>query len=114
MYGHSLKVYGEDLYNAGKSGVVNAGGTMGALVVNLVAIADASTFSATTVTVTQGVDSKNVTTACGSFTSEAKTNVKAGEVIATWTPAFDVDKYLTATVEGETTNARVTLGYLPR
>lgn len=114
MFGHSLKVYGENLYKAGTSGVVNAGGTMGALVVNLVAIADASTFNATTVTVKQGVDAENVTKACGSFTSEAKSNVKAGEVIASWSPSYDVETFLTASVEGETTNARVTLGYLPR
>lgn len=114
MFGHSLKVYGEDLYKAGKSGVVNAGGTMGALVVNLVAIADATSFQETTVTVKQGVDAENVTKACGSFTSEVKQNVKAGEVIATWTPASDIETFLSATVEGETTNARVTLGYLPR
>lgn len=114
MYGHSLKVYGEDLYKAGTSGVVNGGGTMGSLVVNLVAINDASSFGETTVTVKQGASADNVTSACGSFTSEDKTNVKAGDVIATWTPAFDVETFLTATVEGETTNARVTLGYLPR
>lgn len=114
MFGHSLKVYGEDLYKAGTSGVVNGGGTMGGLVVNLVAIADAESFGETTVTVKQGVDAENVTKACGSFTSETKSNVKAGEVIATWTPPYDVETFLTASVSGETSNARVTLGYLPR
>lgn len=114
MYGKTLKVYDEDLYKAGKSGVVNAGGTMGSLVVNLVAIADASSFAATTVTVKQGTEVDNVTKACGSFTSVQKENVKAGDVIATYSPAFDIETFLSATVEGETTNARVTLGYLPR
>lgn len=114
MYGKTLKVYDEDLYNAGESGVVNAGGTMGALVVNLVAIEDADSFVATTVTVTQGTEVDNVNKACGSFTSVQKANVKAGDVIATYSPAFDIETFLSATVEGETTNARVTLGYLPR
>lgn len=114
MYKNSLKVYGEDLYNAGESGVVNVGGTMGALAINLVAIEDADSFTATTVTVKQGDDEEAVTEACGTFTSETKSNVKAGEVIATFTPPFDVKTFVTATVEGETTNARVTPAYLPR
>lgn len=113
MLGHSLKVYGEDLYNAGTSGVVNAGSTNGALVINLVAIADDASFAETTVTVKQGATADNVTKDCGSFVAEAKSNVKAGEVIASFTPS-NVETFLTATVSGETTNARVTLGYLPR
>lgn len=108
-----LKVYGEDLYNAGTSGVVNAGSTNGALVINVVAIADAPSFAETTVTVKQGATADNVTSNCGSFVAEAKENVKAGEVIASFSPS-NVDAFLTASVSGETTNARVTLGYLPR
>lgn len=114
MYKHSLKVYDEDLYNAGESGVVNVGGTMGALAINLVAIADAAAFVATTVTVKQGDVETAVTEACGVFTSVEKANVKAGEVIATYTLPADVKTFVTATVEGETTNARVTPAYLPR
>lgn len=114
MYKNSLKVYGEDLYNAGESGVVNVGGTMGALAINLVAIEDDATFAATTVTVKQGDDEEAVTEACGEFSSVEKANVKAGEVIATYTLPADVKTFVTATVEGETTNARVTPAYLPR
>lgn len=110
----TLKVYGEDLYNAGSSGVVNAGGTMGALSIDLVAIADADSFAETTVTVKQGSDVANVTKECCSFKSESKENVKAGEVIASFSAPFNAETFLTATVSGETTNARVTLGYLPR
>lgn len=108
-----LKVYGEDLYNAGTSGVVNAGSTNGALVINLVAIADDASFAETTVTVKQGATADNVTEECASFVAEAKSNVKAGDVIASFIPS-NAKTYLTATVSGETTNARVTLGYLPR
>ena len=108
-----LKVHGQDLYNAGTSGVVNAGSTNGALVINVVAIADAESFAETTVTVKQGATADNVTNACGSFVAEAKENVKAGEVIASFIPS-NAETFLTASVSGETANARVTLGYLPR
>lgn len=116
MYGKTLKVYDEDLYNAGESGVVNVSGTMGALVVRLVAIEDAETFKATTVTVKQGESASEVATACGEFTSVQATDVKAGDCVAEMTLPWDVARYVTAELgdEGETTNARVTLGYLPR
>ena len=114
MYKKTLKVFGEDLYNAGTAGVVNVGGSMGALAINLVAIADASSFAATTVVVKQGDDASDVDEVCCSFSSVEKTNVKAGEVIATCTLPADVKTFVTATSSGETTNARVTVAYLPR
>lgn len=114
MYKKSLAVYGEDLYNAGTSGVVNVGGTMGAIAINLVAVADDASFASTTVTIKQGDDQADVSEACGTFTSAEKANVKAGEVIATFTLPADVKTFVTATVSGETTNARVTAAYLPR
>lgn len=114
MYKQTLKVFGEDLYNAGTAGVVNVGGSMGALAINLVAIADDASFAATTVTVKQGDEASSVTEACGEFASVEKANVKAGEVIATYTLPADVKTFVTASVSGETTNARVTVAYLPR
>lgn len=114
MYKKSLAVYGEDLYNAGTSGVVNVGGTMGAIAINLVAVADDASFAATTVVVKQGDDASDVDEVCCSFSSVEKTNVKAGEVIATCTLPADVKTFVTATVSGETANARVTAAYLPR
>lgn len=116
MYGNCLKVWGEDLNLANVAKIIKAQGNMGGLVVRLVAIADANTFKATTVTVTQGEEATAVTTACGSFTSVEKTGVVAGECVAEMILPWDVARYVTATLDGagETTNARVTLGYLPR
>lgn len=117
-----IQVYGEDLYNAGNSGVVKAQGNMGGLVVRLFAINDATSFKATTVTVKQGDDSSSVTSDCVSFTTQAVSNVKAGQLIGEVMLPWDVSRYVTATVSGtgeggaggETANACVTLGYLPR
>lgn len=111
-----IKVYGEDLYNGGTSGVVKAQGNMGGLVVRLFAINDATTFKATTVTVKQGDDANSVTDDCVSFTTETASNVKAGQLIGEVMLSWDVARYVTASLDdaGESTNARVTLGYLPR
>lgn len=116
MIGHCLKVWGENLNLANTPKVVKAQGNMGGLVVRLVAIEDAESFNATTVTVKQGEDATAVETACGEFTSVQKADVKAGECVAEMILPWDVARYVTAELdgEGETTNARVTLGYLPR
>ena len=81
MYKKTLKVYDEDLNYANTPGVVNVGGTMGALAIDLVAIADAETFKATTVQVLQGDAPDNVTEECVTFVSKAASNVKAGDVV---------------------------------
>lgn len=116
MAEYCLKVWGEDLNLANEPKVVKAQGNMGGLVVRLVAIADAELFKATTVTVKQGESSSEVATACGEFTSVQATDVKAGDCVAEMILPWDVARYVTAELgdEGETTNARVTLGYLPR
>lgn len=116
MYKKTLKVYGEDLNYANKPGVVNVGGTMGALAIDLVAIADAETFKETKVQVLQGDDPDAVTEECVTFVSKAASNVKAGDVVASFTLPKDVKTFVTANLleTGETTNARVTPEYLPR
>lgn len=123
MYKKTLKVYGEDLNYANTPGVVNVGGTMGALAIDLVAIADAETFKATTVQVLQGDDPDDVTEECVAFVSKAASNVKAGDVVASFSLPKDVKTFVTAKLlgtgesnetPGETTNARVTPEYLPR
>ena len=58
---------------------------MGALAIDLVAIADAETFKATTVQVLQGDDPDDVTEECVTFVSKAASNVKAGDVVASFT-----------------------------
>lgn len=116
MAEYCLKVWGEDLNLANTPKIVKAQGNMGGLVVRLVAIADAETFKATTVTVKQGESASDVTTACGEFTSTQATGVKAGDCVAEMILPWDVARYVTAELDGagETANARVTLGYLPR
>ena len=115
-----IKVYGEDLYNAGTAGVIKAQGNMGGLVVRVFAIKDAASFAKTVVTVKQGDDAESVTNDCVSFTTDAATNVKAGQLIGEVILPWNVERYVTASLagtdgkSGETTNARVTLGYLPR
>lgn len=116
MYGEVLKVYGEDLNLANEAKVVKAQGNMGGLVVRLVPIADASTFKATTVTVKAGDDASSLSE-IGEFSCELiSSEVKAGQVIAEFMLPWDVARYVSAELDGsgETTNARVTLGYLPR
>lgn len=114
MYEHVLKVYDEDLYNDSKSGVVKAQGNMGGLVVRLVANKDTASFASTTVTVKQGDEADKVTEDCVTITGAQKSNVKAGELIAEVMLPWNVKRYVTATVDGATDDARVTLGYLPR
>lgn len=119
-----LKVYKEDLNYANQAGIVKADCTMGGLVVNLVAIKAADVFKPTTVTIKQGDTKDGVTEECGVFVSKQAKNVRAGDVIASFMLPWNVKKYVTATLSGtgsgetasagETTNARVTLGYLPR
>lgn len=116
MYNHKLKVYGEDLYNAGRSGVVFVGGTMGALKVIVVANADAASFKASTVTIKQGDTKDSVTEEVGDITISVTSNVKKGDVLGSYMLSDDVKDYVTASMDesGESTYARVTLEYLPR
>ena len=114
MYNHKLKVYDQDLYNGDTAGVVFVGGTMGALKVIVVANADTDSFSASTVTVMHGDDADNVTTTLGTISVEAATDVKEGDVLGSMMLPDDVSDYVTASVSGESTYARVTLEYLPR
>lgn len=115
MYGEVLKVYGEDLNLANTPKTVKAQGNMGGLVVRLVPIADAASFNATTVTVKAGDDATSLEE-IGTFSSTVASDVKAGQVIAEFMLPWDVARYVSAELDGsgETTNARVTLGYLPR
>lgn len=121
MYKHTLKVYDEDLYKGGTSGVVNMGGTMGALVVNVFATADKTSFAKTIVTIKSGDDKDTLNTTVGTFDIPAASNVKKGDLLATYTPPFDVETFLTASVAGTGTDGagaetgiRITAGYLPR
>lgn len=116
MYGEVLTVYGEDLNYANEPKVVKAQGNMGGLVVRLLPVADATSFKATTVTVKAGDDATDLEE-IGAFSCEqVSTEVKANQVIAELTLPWDVAKYVSAELDGsgETTNAYVTLGYLPR
>lgn len=116
MYNHKLKVYGEDLYNAGTSGVVFVGGTMAALKVIVVANADAVSFKASTVTIKHGDTKDAVSTELGEITIAVASNVKEGDVLGSYMLPDDVKDYVTASMDesGESTYARVTLEYLPR
>lgn len=116
MYKHKLKVYDEDLYNAGTSGVVFVGGTMGALKVIVVANADATSFKASTVTIKHGDSADNVNTTLDTITIAVASDVKEGDVLGSLMLPNDVKDYVTASMDGsgESTYARVTLEYLPR
>ena len=116
MYKHKLKVYDEDLYNAGTSGVVFVGGAMGALKVIVVANADATSFKASTVTIKHGDSADNVSTTLDTITIAVASNVKEGDVLGSLMLPDDVKDYVTASMDdsGESTYARVTLEYLPR
>lgn len=116
MYNHKLKVYDEDLYNAGTSGVVFVGGTMAALKVIVVANADAASFKTSTVTIKHGDTKDAVSTELGKITIAVASNVKEGDVLGSYMLPDDVKDYVTASMDesGESTYARVTLEYLPR
>lgn len=116
MYKHKLKVYDEDLYNAGTSGVVFVGGTMAALKVIVVANADAASFKESTVTINQGDSASSVSETVGTITISAASNVKKGDVLGGFVLPDNVKDYVTATMDGagESTYARVTLEYLAR
>ncbi len=123
MINNFLKVHNEDLINSdvnkaslASAGVVAAGGTMGALCVNVFAETDMSVVSEISVTL------KHADTENGSYAELMTFKVpakayKAGELAATVTLPQDTKAYLMATAASATGNSgkiRVTLGYLAR
>lgn len=116
MLNHVVKVYDEDLNNAGTAGIVKAQGNMGGLVVRAVAIADKASVAASTFTVKGGEESNAVTTTIGTLSvASSSSAVKEGAVLAEMLLPWNVARYVTATAGSNAdTNIRVTLGYLPR
>lgn len=114
MYKHDLKVYNEDLLNAGKAGIVKAQGNMGGLVVRIFAIEAAAEISSTNVTIKSGDDGKTFGTTIATVNVSSSSPVEAGQKLAEVTLPYDVERYVTASADSGDNNIRVTLGYLPR
>lgn len=123
MYDFDLKVYGEDLLNAGTAGVVKAQGNMGGLVVRIFAIEAAQGIGSTDVTIKSGEDGTNFGTTVAVVEAYSASPVEAGQKLAEVMLPYDVERYVTASADAGSgagtgaiadDNIRVTLGYLPR
>lgn len=124
MYGHELKVWGEDLLPASEinkasvtaDDAVIVNGAMGALTANVIAVGAVSLASAVTVSI-KAADEKD-----GSFNEVATGTIATGsyedgEVLGTIAIPYDVKKWAKASLASATGNSgkiRVTPGYLPR
>lgn len=124
MYGHELKVWGEDLLPASEinkaavsaDDAVIVNGTMGALTANVIAEGEVTLASAVKVSI-KHADEKD-----GTFDEVADGTVAAGsyedgEVMRTIAIPYDVKKWAKAelaSATGNTGKIRVTPGYLPR
>ena len=123
MINNFLKVYDEDLINGAinkasvtSDKVLTAGGTMGALCVNVFAQTDMSVATEMTVTL-KHADAENGAYAELLTLKVPAKSYKAGELAATATLPHDAKAYLmasAASATGNSGNVRVTLGYLAR
>lgn len=127
MYKQKLKVHNEDLYDGKESKMVKVNGNMGGLKVSAYIINDAETLEDSSIEVygyAYNRESDNDFSWGQSFpVGVATTPVKAGQYIGgLMIPDFHTDEdsettsvdFVNARVDGDSTNIRVTLEYLPR
>lgn len=127
MYKEKLKVHGEDLYDGKSSKMVKVSGNMGGIKVSAYVINDSETFEDSSVDVlgfAHDREDDNDFSWGQSFTvGVVDLPVKAGKYIGgLMIPDFHTDEdsittsvdYVKASVNGEASNIRVTLEYLPR